>query len=44
MLLLEQNITKKKQIDKNKIKFHNSNDSGIYKIKAICNSAIYIKK
>ena len=45
MLLLEQGITRKKQADKNNVtKLDVGNNSGKYKVKAICNSAIYIKQ
>ena len=46
MLLLKKNIIKKKQIDKNdiiKLDIDNNN-SRKYKVKAIYNSAVYIKK
>ena len=47
MSLLEQNITKKEQVDKkvDQMKFDvGDNDSGEYKIEATGNSAVYAKK
>ena len=48
MSLLEQNITKKARVDKNATKLAKldaSNDKGgEYKMKTICDSAIYAKK
>ena len=46
MLLLKQNINKKKQVDENnatKLDAGNKN-SGKYKIEAICNSAVYTRE
>ena len=45
MALVEQDITKKEQVDKNAIKLDVGNDNnGEYKMKAICNNVVYIKK
>ena len=45
MLLLNQDIIKKKQINENKItKLDVGKDSGEYKVKTIKNSKIYLKK
>lgn len=43
MLLLEQDIIKKKRIDKNLIKFKTSSNKK-YQIKGIWNSIVYTKK
>ena len=43
MLLLEQDITKKGQVDKTTIKL-DEGDSKEYKVKAICDSAFYASK
>lgn len=43
MLLLKLNITRKKQVKKNIIKFKVNNNKG-YKLKAIFHSAIYVKE
>ena len=47
MLLLEQDTTRKEQIDKNATKLAKldaGKDNSMYKVKAICNSAVYAKK
>ena len=48
MSLLKQNTTKKEQVDKNVIELAkldpNDNKSDEYKMKAIYNNAVYIKK
>ena len=48
ILLLEQNITRKRQVDKNATKLveldAGNNDSGEWKIEAICNSAVYTRE
>ena len=45
MLLLKKNIIKKRQRDKNVIKLNTSkNNSSEYKVKAICDIAVYIRK
>lgn len=46
MSLLEQNITRKEQVDKimSKLEFKNKGDSKEYKIKAICNNVVHISK
>ena len=44
ILLLEQDITKKRQIDKNATELDAGNDSKKYKIEAIYKSAIYARK
>ena len=44
MSLLEQNITKKKWVNKNITKLEAANNSKEYKVEAIWNSAIYANK
>ena len=46
MLLLEQDFTRKERVDENDVtKFNASEDEGgEYKVKAICDSAVYAKK
>ena len=45
MFLLEQNITKKGQIDKTPLWIKpNKCDNNEYKVKAICNSKVYFKE
>ena len=48
MSLLEQDTTKKRQVDENATELAelnaNNNKSGKYKVEAICDSAVYIKK
>lgn len=46
MSLLEQDNTKKKQVDKAMfmLEFENDRDSKEYKVQAICNSKVYVKK
>ena len=46
MLLLEQNTTRKRRVDENNATKLDagSNEGGKYKVKAIYNSAVYIKK
>ena len=44
VLLLEQDIIKKRQVDENKIKSNAGKNNREYKVETICNSAIYIKK
>ena len=44
LLFLKQNIIKKKQVDINAIELVASNDKKKYKVKAICNNAIYIRE
>ena len=42
--MLKQNITRKALIDKNAIKLNVGKDSNEYKVEAIKNSMVYIKK
>ena len=45
MLLLEQNIIKKRQIDKNATELDvGNNKNGKYKIEAICDCTVFAKK
>ena len=48
MVLLEQDTTRKRQVDKNATKLAkldvSNNEGGKYKVKAICNNAVYKKK
>ena len=48
MLLLEKDIIKKRQVDKNAIELAKldvgNNENNKYKVKAICNSAIYARE
>ena len=45
MLLLERNTTKKRQVDENATELDtNDNNSGKYKVKAICDNAVYAKE
>ena len=44
MSLLEQNTTRKERVNENKTKLDAGNNSGEYKVEAICNNAVYARK
>lgn len=44
MLLLKQNITKKRQVDKNITKFEFDSNKEEYKVEEISKNAVYVKE